>query len=59
LPVDFLVNVTLNRAKEITSFFCGDVLAVHERSCEANKVPKVSFALGSKAFAQKVGRLGG
>jgi lactate racemase len=37
LPVDFLVNVTLNRAKEITAFFCGEVLAAHEKGCEANK----------------------
>jgi lactate racemase len=37
LPVDFLVNVTLNRHKEITGFFCGEVLAAHERGCEANK----------------------
>ena len=37
LPVDFLVNVTINRNKEITGYFCGDVLAAHERGCEANK----------------------
>jgi nickel-dependent lactate racemase len=37
LPVDFLVNVTINRAKEITGFFCGEVLAAYERGCEANK----------------------
>jgi len=37
LPVDFLVNVTINWAREITGFFCGDVLAAHERGCEANK----------------------
>src|SRR3712207_2272756 len=37
LPVDFLVNVTLNRKKEITAYFCGDVMAAHERGCEANK----------------------
>jgi nickel-dependent lactate racemase len=37
LPVDFLINVTINRAKEITGFFCGEVLAAHERGCEANK----------------------
>jgi nickel-dependent lactate racemase len=37
LPVDFLVNVTINRAKEITGFFCGEVLAAHEKGCEANK----------------------
>jgi nickel-dependent lactate racemase len=36
-PVDFLVNVTLNRNKEITAFFCGEVLAAHEKGCEANK----------------------
>ena len=37
LPVDFLINVTINRAREITGFFCGEVLAAHERGCEANK----------------------
>ena len=37
LPVDFLVNVTINRNKEITGYYCGDVLAAHERGCEANK----------------------
>ena len=29
LPVDFLVNVTLNRKREITRYFCGDVVAAH------------------------------
>ncbi len=33
LPVDFLVNVTLNRKREITRFFCGDVLAAHAEGC--------------------------
>ncbi len=37
LPVDFLVNVTINRAREITGFYCGEVLAAHERGCQANK----------------------
>jgi lactate racemase len=37
LSVDFLINVTINQAKEITGFFCGEVLAAHERGCEANK----------------------
>ena len=37
LPVDFCVNVTLNRAREITGFYCGDVLATHAAGCEANK----------------------
>ncbi|MGO9830096.1 MAG: nickel-dependent lactate racemase [Myxococcaceae bacterium] len=33
LPVDFLVNLTLNRRREITAFFCGAVLAAHARGC--------------------------
>ncbi len=33
LPVDFCVNVTLNRQREITRFFCGGVLAAHEAGC--------------------------
>ncbi len=33
LPVDFLVNLTLNRAPQITAFFCGEVLAAHARGC--------------------------
>src|SRR3954468_22405376 len=33
LPVDFLVNVTLNRTREITRFFCGEVLAAHAAGC--------------------------
>ena len=37
LPLDFLVNVTINRNKEITGYYCGEVLAAHERGCEANK----------------------
>jgi nickel-dependent lactate racemase len=32
-PVDFLVNVTQNRRREITGFFCGDVLDAHEAGC--------------------------
>ncbi len=36
LPVDFCVNVTLNREREITGFYCGDVLAAHAAGCEAN-----------------------
>jgi lactate racemase len=37
LPVDFLINVTINRAKGITGYFCGEVMAAHERGCEANR----------------------
>lgn len=33
LPVDFCINVTQNRNRRITGFFCGDVLAAHERGC--------------------------
>ena len=32
-PVDFLVNVTQNRRREITGFFCGEVMAAHEAGC--------------------------
>jgi nickel-dependent lactate racemase len=35
LPVDFCVNVTLNRRREITGFFCGDVLESHRQGCRA------------------------
>ena len=31
LPVDFCLNVTLNRRREITRFFCGSVIAAHEQ----------------------------
>jgi lactate racemase len=37
LPLDFCVNVTLNRAREITGFYCGEILAAHAAGCEANK----------------------
>jgi len=33
LPVDFCVNVTLNRQRQITHFFCGDVISAHEVGC--------------------------
>ncbi|MDD5484135.1 MAG: nickel-dependent lactate racemase [Kiritimatiellae bacterium] len=34
MPVDFCVNVTLNRERRITGFFCGDPLAVHRKGSE-------------------------
>ena len=34
LPVDFCINVTQNRKREITQFFCGDVMAAHLKGCE-------------------------
>jgi nickel-dependent lactate racemase len=32
-PPDFCINVTLNRRREITRFFCGAVLPAHEAGC--------------------------
>ncbi len=32
-PVDLLINVTQNRQREITGFFCGDVIAAHDAGC--------------------------
>ncbi len=36
-PVDFCINVTLNRRREITGFFCGDVLEAHREGCRVAK----------------------
>jgi nickel-dependent lactate racemase len=33
LPVDFLVNLTQNRKRQITRFFCGEVMAAHSAGC--------------------------
>ena len=37
LPTDFLVNVTLNRDRQITGYFCGDVTRAHEAGCAFSK----------------------
>src|SRR5512139_4324771 len=37
LPLDFCVNVTLNRRREITRFFCGDPIAAHGAGCAFSK----------------------
>jgi lactate racemase len=37
VPVDFCVNVTLNRDGAITRFFCGDALEAHRVGCEFAK----------------------
>jgi nickel-dependent lactate racemase len=37
LPLDFCVNVTLNRRREITRFFCGDAALAHEAGCAFSK----------------------
>jgi lactate racemase len=36
-PVDFCINVTLNRRREITGFYCGDTLEAHRDGCRAAK----------------------
>jgi lactate racemase len=36
-PVDFCINVTLNRRREITGFYCGEVIAAHEAGCAFSK----------------------
>jgi nickel-dependent lactate racemase len=33
VPLDFCINVTQNRKREITGFFCGEVLAAHAAGC--------------------------
>jgi lactate racemase len=33
LPVDFLVNVTINRQGQITRYFCGEVMAAFREGC--------------------------
>jgi nickel-dependent lactate racemase len=37
LPLDFCVNVTLNRRRQITRFFCGHPLQAHEAGCAFSK----------------------
>jgi nickel-dependent lactate racemase len=34
LPVDFCLNVTQNRDRRITRFFCGNILEAHRQGCE-------------------------
>jgi nickel-dependent lactate racemase len=37
LPVDFCINVTLNHQRQITQFFCGDVMESHRKGCAFSK----------------------
>jgi len=37
VPVDFCINLTLNRERAITRFFCGEVLAAHDAACAFSK----------------------
>jgi lactate racemase len=48
LPLDFCVNVTLNRRRQITRFFCGDPIAAHEAGCAFSK--ETAMAACERAF---------
>lgn len=48
LPVDFLVNVTLNHKRQITRFFCGGVIDAHEEGCRY--VKKTAMAAVDRSF---------
>jgi nickel-dependent lactate racemase len=37
VPLDFCVNVTLNRRREITRYFCGEAITAHEAGCAFSK----------------------
>jgi lactate racemase len=37
LPLDFCLNVTMNRHRQITRFFCGDARLAHEAGCAFSK----------------------
>jgi nickel-dependent lactate racemase len=36
-PLDFCINVTVNRQRDITGFFCGDPLEAHAAGCDFAK----------------------
>jgi lactate racemase len=48
LPVHFCINVTLNKKKQITKFFCGDVMAAHLQGCAFAK--QTAMAACAKPF---------
>jgi nickel-dependent lactate racemase len=48
LPVDMLVNVTQNRRREITGFFCGEPIAAHDAGCAFAK--KTAMVACPQAF---------
>lgn len=37
VPIDFCLNVTINNRRQITRFFCGEVMAAHSAGCEFAK----------------------
>lgn len=46
LPVDFCVNVTLNKHHAITHISCGDVLQAHAKACEFVKATSMVSCTG-------------
>jgi nickel-dependent lactate racemase len=57
VPLDFCINVTQNRKREITGFFCGEVLAAHEKGCAFAK--RTAMAACAKPFPIVVTTNGG
>ncbi len=43
VPVDFLINVTLNDEHAITRFFCGDVIQAHEVGCAYSRACAMAY----------------
>ena len=37
MPIDFLINVTLNTDRQITEYFCGEVASAHKAGCRFSK----------------------
>ncbi len=48
VPVDFLINVTQNRRREITGFFCGEPIAAHDAGCAYAK--RTAMVACARAF---------
>ncbi|HLX64058.1 MAG TPA: nickel-dependent lactate racemase [Planctomycetota bacterium] len=57
LPVDFMINVTVNRKHEIARYFCGDVMAAHLKGCAFAKA--TAMVACPKAFPIVVTTNGG
>jgi hypothetical protein len=53
LPVDFLVNVTINRDKEITGHFCGEVPAVDYYLVDAGDGVMISTSIFESASGEE------
>jgi len=57
LPLDFCVNVTLNRDRAITGFYCGDPLLAHAEGCVAAK--ETAMVASDRAYPVVVTTNGG